>query len=212
MSKERIGRRLKFSQITREMLGQIFGLSLPEVWLLPNRLQPPSAWFLEQLQRFAMFDFDYSEASRVLLIDLYLQEAIQSYPDLRVWKEVPLQTDQLTGFADYLITPRQIAPTQPFLCIIEAKRDDFERGMTQCVAELLVCQEKNAVLKDVTATYGIVTNGNAWRFYQLTPNRVVLESATYGIGQQAELLGALDYMLGECEKLIRRGDGTATQI
>jgi hypothetical protein len=136
---------------------------------------------------------------------------MQTHSSLRIWKEILLQTDRLTGYVDYLIAPFDRMPTFPLLCVVEAKKDNFERGGAQCLAEMYACRWQNTQAGLDQPVYGIVSNGHAWQFYQLRENQV-LESATYGTANQADLLGALDYMLGECEKLIRRSDEPATQI
>jgi hypothetical protein len=50
------------------------------------------------------------------------------------------------------------------------------------------------------AVFGIVSNGQGWRFYQLERGGDVYETDQYGLKGLPELLGALDYVCAECAK------------
>ena len=41
----------------------------------------------------------------------------------------------------------------------EAKKDDFEKGAAQCVAEMVVCRETNTTDGHFIDVHGIVSNG-----------------------------------------------------
>ena len=85
--------------------------------------------------------------------------AVSQHPNLKVWKAAVLNTDTLTGVADYLIAPRLAYLTTPLLCVVEAKRDDFERGRAQCLAEMVACRENNHHEGHDIEIFGIVSNG-----------------------------------------------------
>ena len=53
----------------------------------------------------------------------------------------------------------------PLIIFVEAKKNDFEQGWGQCLAELVAAQKIN----DNTdlPVYGIVTDGILWQFGQL---------------------------------------------
>jgi len=52
--------------------------------------------------------------------------------------------------------------------------------------------------KEITI-YGIVTNGEGWKFYRLADG-VVSESLLHGIGEMSILLGLLRVFFGLCEQ------------
>ena len=85
-----------------------------------------------------------------------------------MWKGAALESDTLIGTADYLIAPKRAYLAYPLLCVTEAKRDDFEQGRTQCVAEMIACRDNNHREAFDTDVYGIVSNGQGWQFYKLT--------------------------------------------
>jgi len=70
-----------------------------------------------------------------------------------------------------------IAPTnkygamaQPALCVIEAKRDNFDEGWTQALAEMLASSLLGAKL-----CYAVVTTGAIWQFGKLEDQRFTIE-------------------------------------
>ncbi len=46
------------------------------------------------------------------------------------------------------------------------------------------------------AIYGIVTNGEGWKFYRLQTDGTVSESLLHGIGEMSILLGCCGFSLG----------------
>ena len=152
------------------------------------------------LERLQVFDLTGSEAGKLLLVDAVIAEGLSRHPKLKAWKGRPLESDTLTGFADYLVSERLAFLRSPFLCVVEAKKDDFEQGEIQCVAEMVACRWNNLQVGSLLTVYGIVSNGTAWQFYAITLLNEVLQSDQYATGSLPELLGVVDYVFGECAK------------
>ncbi len=169
-------------------------------WHLPTSPRPPSDFFKEDLRRLEAFDLKSSEQAKTLLIDALLAESVPQHPRLKVWKAATLSTDTLTGMADYVMAPRRAYLETPLLCVAEAKKDDFEQGAAQCIAEMVACQWNNRKDNHHFDIYGIVSNGQTWQFYKLTQAGEVFETELYTTGFLPELLGALDTICAECAK------------
>ena len=153
-----VPRKKVFIAQTRRGNGSYWGENLTG-WVLNVPPHPPSEILQLNLKRLEVFDLKSSEQAKSLLIDAFLAEIISDYPKLKVWKTAGLETETLTGIADYLLAPRRAYLKTPFLCTVEAKRDDFEKGEVQCLAEMSVCQwnnKQNSIEFDV---FGIVING-----------------------------------------------------
>ena len=104
-------------------------------WPLPVPERAASPFFVERLQRLEVFDTARSEAAKLLLVDAFFEEALQPYrSQLRTFKEAALVGAQASGAVDYLVAPASLVPTTPLLCVAEAKKDDFERGLAQNLA------------------------------------------------------------------------------
>ncbi|MBD2059039.1 hypothetical protein H6F88_24085 [Oculatella sp. FACHB-28] len=80
------------------------------------------------------------------------------------------------------------------------KKDDFEQGAAQCLVEMHTCQWVNRQMERDVDIYGIVTNGEGWKFYQLASRGEVSESLLYGIGEMSILLGLLRMFFGLCDR------------
>lgn len=83
---------------------------------------------------------------------------------LNVWIEEPFYVDQekgLVGEPDYLIAPATEygGMELPPLCIIEAKKQDWDGGWAQALAEMVA-----ASLQGADICYSAVTTGKIWQF------------------------------------------------
>lgn len=177
------------------------GIKTLESWSLPALTLEPTNFFTQRLERLhRTFDLRSYEESKKLLIDAFCEEAMEGITKLKIWKGGKIESDVVVGNADYLIAERQDYLDTPFLCIVEAKRDDFEQGLAQCLVEMQACQWENNQAGKTLDVLGVVTNGQGWVFYKLTLTGVVHETRTYIADDAAQLLGALHYIFQECEK------------
>jgi hypothetical protein len=189
-----------YSALTLEEAMQLLGRETLTRWPLTAPPRPPSDFLQEDLRRLEAFDLETSEQAKTLLIDALLAEIVPDHPKLKVWKAAVLTTDTLTGVADYLLAPRRAYLATPLLCVTEAKRDDFEKGRVQCLAEMYACQWNNRQRGQDPDVFGIVSNGPGWRFYQLSQTSEVFETDLYTMAFLPELLGVLDYVCAECAR------------
>jgi len=75
----------------------------------------------------------------------------------------------------------------------EAKKNDFEQGWGQCLAELIAVQKIND--NPQRAVYGIVTDGNLWQFGKLVADTFTKDSGNFTIDDLSEVYGALEYLV-----------------
>jgi hypothetical protein len=178
-------------------------LNLKELvkWAVDFKPTPASNFFGEKMQRLEVFDLKGNETAKTLIIDAFLEEALQPHKHLKAWKEPILEGETLTGIADYLLTERRDYLDLPFLCAVEAKKDDFEQGLAQCLVEMKACKEANLKEGKDIDIYGIVTNGELWHFYKFANNQVY-SSQPFINAEANKLIGMLDYVFAECEKNI----------
>ncbi|MFN7789118.1 MAG: hypothetical protein ACK5QY_12000 [Pseudanabaena sp.] len=167
-----------------------------QVEIIPKE---PSLFFKQRLERLECFDLQSVEESKKLLIDAVCEEAIQEFKLLRIWKGASLEGDRASGYVDYLIAERKRYLEAPMLCIIEAKKDDFEQGLAQCLVEMQACQWINHKLGREIDVLGIVTNGTTWNFYKLVRSGQVYETAAHALGDLEVVLGWLNYIFQNCE-------------
>lgn len=196
-----MNKKQRFSQINLRSALQIIGINELKEWQIDFTQKPASEHYLISTQKLkAHFDLSLSESAKSLLIDAILLEAINDFNSLKIWKEAKLQTQQLTGVVDYLIAAQGKVYQSPLLCIVEAKKDDFEQGLAQCLTEMYACLLLNEP-QYLFPIYGIVTNATAWRFYKLSKQECY-ESLTYSETQLADILGILNYLFADCQHKI----------
>ena len=137
-----------------------------------------------------------SEASRCeAVIFPVLKENYKAYADnYELWIGTSITYDEtLNGTPDYLISTRsRLGKTvvgKPLIILVEAKRNDFDRGWGQCLAELVVAQKMN---NDADfPVYGIVTDGNLWQFGRLVGDTFAQNRADFTLANLPMLFGAV---------------------
>lgn len=186
--------------MTLEDAMKLIGRDTLTAWDLQAPPRQQGETLKEILRRFESFDLQSSEPAKTLLIDALFVEIVPLHPNLKVWKEAILNTDTTTGVADYVIAPKRAYLATPLLCVAEAKKDDFEKGRIQCLAEMSACRWNNQQRGLAIDVYGIVSNGQAWQFYKLILTGDIFETDLYGMEDLSGVLGALDYVCSECAK------------
>lgn len=191
-----------YSVISLEEAMQLVPADRLTSWEITAEPRQPSDTIRDYLNRLRVFDLDNSEAAKLLLIDALFAETVPNHSPRKVWKAMTLETDTLTGIADYVLSPDYAYLKTPLLCVAEAKRDDFVQGRAQCIAEMVACRSKNQQQNLDIDVYGIVSNRQGWVFYKLTTTNVVFETALYTISDLPKLLGALDTVCAACAENI----------
>ncbi len=160
-----------------------------------------SQHFLEDLE-FSLDHIDIftSEPSRCEnIIYPILREIYKNYADnYSLWSHKSISyNDRLSGTPDYMIsTKSELGKTvlgQPLLIIVEAKKNDFEQGWGQCLAELVTAQKMNS--NDELPVYGIVTDGELWQFGKLIRNEFTKEKIRLTINDLPEIFGAIAHLI-----------------
>ena len=104
----------------------------------------------------------------------------------------------LNGFCDFILTrsPLQSILTAPVVVIAVAKNDNLRTGLGQCIAAMVAAREFNAAaVPPVSAVFGVVTTGGAWKYLRLTGSALTLDSREYFITELGRIMGILAHML-----------------
>lgn len=171
-----------------------------EPWQIVSESLEPSVEFQTQFRRFQVFDLKRSEEGKKIIIDLVFVEALQLFPSLKAWKGEKLESQAARGAADYLITRNIDYAEAPMLCVAEAKKDDFDQGLAQCLVEMQACQWMNQNIGKTIDIFGIVTNADGWKFYKLAINNRVYETELYAFRNLPEILGTLKMIFEICDR------------
>jgi hypothetical protein len=142
------------------------------------------------------------------LIYPILKEVWKSYlQDLTLWSHQPIRYDNdLSGIPDYFVSRRSplghLVMEPPYVVVMEAKRDDFERGWAQCLAALLAAQKLNNLPE--LALYGITTNGITWEFGKLEGATFTRDLLPFSLRNLEELCAALHFVFEQCQSQVVR--------
>ena len=158
----------------------------------------PSEQFLSELE----FNMKYinvyaSEGARCEnVIYPILREVYKGYAEgYALWVKKTITYDEtLSGTPDYFIaTKSELGMTVvgiPLIILVEAKKNDFEQGWGQCLAELVAAQKINAD-PDVPV-YGIVSDGTSWQFGRLVGDAFTQNRTNFSVDNLPMLFGAIN--------------------
>jgi hypothetical protein len=117
-----------------------------------------------------------------------------------IWGHQPLNYDEnLSGVPDYIIAQRsprgKVVLEKPYMIVVKAKKDNFEEGWGQCLAEMLAAQKLN----DDThkKLFGMVSNGKLWEFGVLQEEMFTKNRKYYVLENLGELMGAVNFLFAE---------------
>jgi hypothetical protein len=143
-----------------------------------------------------VFNSEYAICESI--IHPILVELWRKYADkLLLWSHQPLNYDEnLSGIPDYMVAQRssrgKIILEQPYLIIVEAKKDNFEEGWGQCLAELVAAQKMNS--NQNSRLFGIVSNGKLWEFAVLQEMEFIKNIKYYVLEDLQALMEALNFI------------------
>ncbi len=82
--------------------------------------------------------------------------------------------------------------------ILEAKKENLNGGLGQCLAEVVAVQTFNAAKSQLASTtHGSVSSGTAWKFLKLTNQTDTIDLAEYPLPLVEQILSFLIWMAQE---------------
>lgn len=110
----------------------------------------------------------------------------------------------LMGEIDFFIAKRTntYSINFPLVSIVEAPKRDFDRGIPQCVAQMLGAYRLNAETGLELPVYGCVTVGMEWQFLYYQHHHLIIDSRIYRLDDLSELLGVFQHILNHFRYLL----------
>jgi hypothetical protein len=151
------------------------------------------------IQEGIVFNSEYAICENI--ISPILTEIWRGYiQNFLIWSHQPLNYDEnLSGVPDYIVAQRsprgKVVLEKPYMIVVEAKKDNFEEGWGQCLAEMLAAQKLN----DDThkKLFGMVSNGKLWEFGVLQEEMFTKNRKYYVLENLEELMGAVNFLFAE---------------
>lgn len=196
---------MAYSDFTLEDLKSQFGLKLVEtIGYFSAEPVPASDYLQETLHRNLSLAtaINTEKARSEFLIAPILAELKQLNASISLFSGTEFNVDSargLNGVCDFLIScsPEQLTIEAPVTTIVEAKKENLNAAMPQCIAEMLAAQIFNRQKgNSIELIFGVVTTGSIWRFLQLNDQIVTIDLREVYLTPLEELLGLLVYTLG----------------
>lgn len=139
--------------------------------------------------------------SELIVADVLVELREQLDHRISLFSGIDFNVDEelgLTGVCDFVVSlsPIQFDLQAPIIVLVEAKNDNLEVGLGQCVAEMVAAQHFNAENgNDIPLVYGATTSGTEWRFLKLEGKKLDIDMLPYPIESCGKVLGILSSMV-----------------
>jgi hypothetical protein len=199
---------MAYSDFTLRKVKQSFGLTSVEGGRFLPEIEPiaPSAilaGLLEDTVPWAIAVGTEKAKSELIIAPALLEVKRLLNRQISVFSGTDFTVDTaagLNGVCDFLISrsPEQFEIEAPAVVLVEAKRDNINSGLGQCIAEMVAAQRFNEINNNsIPIIYGSVTTGTAWRFMKLEGQIVTIDVRDYPFPPVETILSMLVWMVRE---------------
>ena len=188
---------MSYSDFNMESVRRVLGLAIIQKSLFAA-VEPiaPSAWLNETLAKAKSLAF-YSEKSRseFIVAPILLACRETSGNAFHIYSGINLEGDAargLRGECDFVLAKAPPSPAlqSPIAVIVEAKKNDVEAGIGQCIAQMYgarIFNEKDQNQSD--EIFGCVTTGEIWQFLKLQDQTAFADADRYYLEDVDRILG-----------------------
>jgi hypothetical protein len=188
---------MSYSKFTLVSVKHQFGLVDKHISLFENlELIEPSSWLNETLENtIGLAYFSEKSRSESIVFPILVEVRKRNNQSFAIYSGALLDVDKkqgLNGEVDFILgfSTQNYEVEAPVFCMVEAKDNDIEMGLGQCVAQMIatkIFNEKwNYSAKNI---YGCVTTGEDWQFLQLDGNTILIDNRRYYLRNLSEILG-----------------------
>jgi hypothetical protein len=194
---------MAYTEFTLERVDQLLGVTVQPVELFPA-LTPVAvpSWLQDMLARGLELALLSEKArSEFIVVPILLASRELSHNAVAIYSGQRLDVNPeqgLTGECDFILAATPPVPVlrAPLLTIVEAKKNDIEGGLGQCVAQMVGARLFNEKAgKALPHVFGCVTTGEAWQFLRLEPAAVSLDRPRYYIDNVGAILAVLQAII-----------------
>ncbi len=185
---------------TLDQINKQLGINIQSGLKLYTHINPIelSSWFIETMQKtyIKAIQINTESARQSLIVDQVLIELGQ-HIEMSFFLNNSFNVDSskgLVGNPDGIITKsnNQLYVTSPVVVLVEAKKSDLGSGLAQCIAEMEAARIFNERDNNgISTVYGVVTDGELWRFLSLKNNIAIIDNHSYNFFDGSHILGIL---------------------
>lgn len=193
---------MAYSDFTLERVEKAFGLTISDnVNLFADIPELESSnWLKETLSYnvpIALGSNTEKARSELIIAPILVELRKQLNSQIALFSGIDFTVDSdkgLNGNCDFIISQsaQLLILRAPAIMLVEAKKENINAGLGQCIAEMLAAQIFNKKQgEEVTSIYGVVTTGEIWKFLKLTEQLVQIDLAEYFLNNVNKILGIL---------------------
>ena len=198
---------MSYSDFTLQSIEARFGVSARPAALLPDaRPALVPVWLRAQLDRGLELPLVSEKArSELIVMPVLLACRELSADSIAIYSGARLDVSPeqgLAGECDFLLARTLPVPEvrAPLAVIVEAKKNDVEAGLGQCVAQMIGARLLNERAGCGEApVFGCVTTGEVWQFLQLDRSVAAIDRRRYYLDDVAGILGAFEAVVARAE-------------
>ena len=191
---------MAYSKFTLISVKKQFGLIDTTVSLFADSTQiEPSNWLTETLSKTKSIAY-FSEKSRseAIVMPILVEVRHNHKNTFAIYSGAIFDVDKkqgLNGEVDFILgrSTQNYEVEAPIFCMVEAKDNDIEVGLGQCVAQMIatrILNEKEGYA--VEHVYGCVTTGEDWQFLKLEESLILFDNKRYYLQNLSEILGVFN--------------------
>src|SRR6266849_6454226 len=162
---------MSYSEFTLEAVERQFGVVTQEAVLFPDSpTAPVPDWLPGWLTRGTRLALISEKArSEFIVVPILLAARELSGDQFAIYSGQRLDVDEdkgLVGECDFILAvgPALPPPHAPVMTVVEAKKNDIEVELGQCIAQMVAARRFNeAAGRATTPVYGCVTTGETWQ-------------------------------------------------
>jgi hypothetical protein len=193
---------MSYGDFTLVSVKKIFNLTFKENVNLFAEVKEltPSDFVLETLREntpLALASNTEKARSELIITPILVELRKQLHHQISIFSGVSFNVDPtqgLNGNCDFLISKSTelLMITAPVIILVEAKKEDLNTGLGQCIAEMIAAQFFNQRENNYSGKiYGCITSGTNWRFLFLEDSFVYLDLTEYYLKDLGKILGIL---------------------
>jgi hypothetical protein len=196
---------MAFSDFTLESVARNLGITTQQGNLFPG-VVPLSVtpWLRDTLAKGTQLDL-ISEKSRseFIVVPILITSRELANGQLAIYSGQRLDVDStsgLVGECDFILGLGPPVPPlrAPIATVVEAKKNDIEAGLGQCIAQMVAARRFNeASGREVTPVFGCVTTGEVWQFLRLKDTVALIDARRLYLDDVGKILAVIQAIVSE---------------
>lgn len=193
---------MPYSQFTIDQIKSTFAIQLSEkVGIFETIPEASYSDFLSETLKYniplALAINSEKSRSELIIMPILIEIRKQFLNQISLFSGKDFTVDSqrgLNGFCDFLISKssEQLIIEAPVITLVEAKNDNLETGLGQCMAEMIAAQLFNQQKGNpIHKIYGVITTGSLWKFMELEDQTITVDLNEYFLGNLGKIMGIL---------------------